>query len=286
MAGKTSSWLLGCGIGCGLVLLAGSLVLGGGFLCVRGTVNRLQEVQQSQTELEDAYGGITDFVPQPDGAIPAPRLEKFLSVRESLVPLQRRIAETLAIIVKDESENGKQAIGHTLRTIKAATGILPLIGNYIKIRNRSLMEAGMGPGEYFYIHTIVYHSWLGYSPADGAEDMIVVVDGSSDTRIYGHDSAFGEEPSTHRYQTYMVALLKNQLEAISSEGVASSTAAQLHERLQSEINALEENPARAPWQGGLPTEIETSLAPYRRRLESMYCKTTNIFDLFSLKNDD
>ncbi len=268
------------------MLLAGSLVLGGGFLCVRSTVNRFQEVQQSQTELEDAYGGITDFVPQPDGAIPAPRVQRFLSVRESLVPLQRRMAETFAIIIKDESENGKQAIGHTLRTIKAATGILPLIGDYIKLRNQSLMEAEMGPGEYFYIHTIVYHSWLGYSPADGTEDMIIVADGSSDTRIFGHGSAFREEPSTGRYQTYVVALLKNQLKAISSAGVGSLHAAQLRERLQSEINVLERNPARIPWQDGLPTEIEASLAPYRTRLEHMYCKTTNIFDLFSLKNDD
>ena len=41
-------------------------------------------------------------------------------------------------------------------------------------RAEALLEHGMGLGEYYYIHTLVYHWWLGHDPIDGPEQPVRV----------------------------------------------------------------------------------------------------------------
>ena len=48
------------------------------------------------------------------------------------------------------------------------------------------------------------------------------------------------------------------------------------------LKALEANPARIPWEDGLPEEFAVGLEPYRERLEATYSPATNPFELLEL----
>ena len=51
----------------------------------------------------------------------------------------------------------------------------------------ALLEVGMGPGEYMYVYSVAYYSWLGKSPADGPSFTLVGDDGDNQGRQVGQD---------------------------------------------------------------------------------------------------
>ena len=42
---------------------------------------------------------------------------------------------------------------------------------------------------------------------------------------------------------------------------------------------MEADPHRLPWQDGLPEVLESSLKPFRDRLEASYGRITNMFEI-------
>ena len=81
MASTASKWLLGCGIGCGALILIGVLIVGVGYLFVKDTVQDFKETEISMERITEAYGEIEDYCPRADGHIPADRIEIFLPWR-------------------------------------------------------------------------------------------------------------------------------------------------------------------------------------------------------------
>ena len=105
---------------------------------------------------------------------------------------------------------------------------------YIQLRNKALLDAEMGLGEYFYIYTLAYHSWLGNSPGDGPE---IEENGRKERLLDGEDGTFSQEKTLRRYNRYMLAILRNQRDIAAREGKNDS----LVPAIQAEITAMEKN---------------------------------------------
>jgi hypothetical protein len=130
----------------------------------------------------------------------------------------------------------------------------------------------MGPGEYLYLYTLIYHSWLGHPPDEG----VVTKAGAGDRGeelFSGGDGTFSADRIRRRYRRMMLALTANQLAGVPAGEI------QWREALSRERRQLETNPGWVLWRDGLPEQVETSLAPYRGRLEAAYSRNTNLFEL-------
>ena len=73
-------------------------------------------------------------------------------------------------------------------------------------------------------------------------------------------------------------MLYNQLEKLSTSE-SSDIPDEWREALKAEIEAMEADRFRLPWQDGLPNVIESSLKPFRYQLQQSYNKMTNPLEL-------
>jgi hypothetical protein len=76
----------------------------------------------------------------------------------------------------------------------------------------------------------------------------------------------------------LLPMLENQLEQLRTTDTAG-TLVDWKDLLEAEIQAMEEDRFRLPWEDGLPDAIRSSLEPYRERLEQSYNPMTNPFEL-------
>ncbi len=104
----------------------------------------------------------------------------------------------------------------------------------------------MGLGEYFYIHTRVYHWWQGHDPMDGSELLngLEHRDGFN-IQLFDDESNFGKSGSWRRYHANFRGMLGRQLTAATAdpENVRSGRA----DILAAEQAALESDHGRTPW---------------------------------------
>ena len=277
MAGKRSSWLLGCGIGCGVIVLIAVVVIAAGAFFVRDAMHGLGQAVDSGEALDQRLGKTSSYTPSVDGSIPAARMEAFLVVRESLEPQRKEIDRTFTEVIPSAQEAREleakpffEKITAVFGIVRSAAGLGPAMGNLLHARNQALLDAGMGMGEYTYIYVLAYHSWLGHSPQDGpGEDKIRV-------RPEGEPISLRGEGLPSRIRDELLAILRNQLASFDGEPPERQAA---RGPLAAEIAAMESDPDRLPWQDGLPAATAASLAPYRDRLEAAYSPVTNAFEL-------
>ncbi len=166
--------------------------------------------------------------------------------------------------------------------IKIARGLGPLIesfGAYQVGRNEALLDHGMELGEYFYIHALAYHSWLGHSPSNGPWTLYDMDDSDGNARINIEDQEFGQEASTENYNRTMRALLRNQRAALPPVGTDEDLD-EMRRRLDGEIEELDDDWERTAWADGLPAVTVACFEPYRARFEDSYDPVTNAFDLW------
>lgn len=270
MATKKSTCLVGCGVGC-LILLIVAIALGvGGFTWFRGTVRGFEEAVETRQELEERFGEPADFTPAADGAIPADRVEAFLAIREATRESRagiRGFFEALPLSEDEAREIEEQAffekMGSVLGITTSAFGLAGDIGDFYQARNAAFAEQEMGLGEYSYIYVLAYYNWLGKSPADGP----------------GDEDMQGEfQESYPRVRRNLISNLENQLAQLREEG-AEAEPGGARQLLEAEIAAMRDDRYRVPWEDGLPPAIAASLAPFRERLESTYDPVTNPFEL-------
>jgi len=72
------------------------------------------------------------------------------------------------------------------------------------------------------------------------------------------------------------------LRNLDEDLAADSKPGGLRELVNAELQTLEADPERIPWEDGLPEEFEAGLEPYRERLEATYSPATNPFELLEL----
>jgi hypothetical protein len=279
----TKKWLVGCGIGCAVIILI-LIVLGvGGYMFFKNLIGEFEVQEELMATLTERYGEIRDFCPEPDGSISPTRIEAFLSVREAFAPFQEKLEISMQEL-QDRAEQTEVEVKkpkNIFEMVKLGFGLIPQIAEFLKFRNQALLDAEMGMGEYYYIYAISYFSWLGKLPEDGP-DFEVMGPEDSESRWGERDrDEIREErrdSMLRRLHRTLLPMLQNQLEKLVATG-ASETLSEWDELLKAEIQAMEEDRFRLPWEDGLPDVINASLEPFQDRLEQSYNPMTNPFEL-------
>jgi len=263
---KARKWLTGCGIGCGVLVLVVVIGLGISTYFMQQPFRAGITTRES---LDERFGDQGAFVPDPDGSIPLSRVEAFLAVRQRLMTHCPVFEEIFGRYDKldelDDDTSGLDAFEEVVRASRSVMQMGSATGEFFQERNTALMDVGMGFGEYTYIYVLAYRDRL---DPFGAEEG----DGSLDE----------PKPSLSRIQKVHLALLRNQLQAaeeaaVRSDGIDTSWTV-IIDRLRAEIAALERRPGHLPWRSGLLPAASLSLAPYRARLDSLFCERTIEFE--------
>jgi len=279
----TKKWAIGCGIGCGAVVVLCLVLIILGVFFLKDMVTSFEETGELTKSLNELYGEVDDFAPSLDGRIPYERMQAFLYVRDQLGPARDSLSETIDFLesVGDQNKDEKgRRIGVAIRAIKAGFGLIPQIGEYYTRRSRALLEVEMGLGEYLYIYILSYYSMLGKSPGEGPGFRLMQGDVKWGLNDWNREDNLEERNSqmTERVHAFVLAMLKNlepQLDVPSS----NPDEEEWKGIFLSEIQILEANPLRIPWQDGLPFVIEASLRPFLSRLENTYSPQVNVLEL-------
>ncbi|MCP4902441.1 MAG: hypothetical protein GY906_36210 [bacterium] len=263
MVEDSKGCLKGCLIGCGVaVLLAVLLPIVGGVLMMGG----FRQAMDGREELERRFGNEESYVPAPNGAIDADRIERFLTVREAVAETSSRLQDASHQMARmdqfDDQDDPPtmEILREAFKTTRAAMGIGSRMGEFFDSRNGALLAAEMNLGEYTYIYVMAYHDWL-VSNEDG-------------------DELFDERPVNRRIRKLLISILENQLVVVLEDGVDTEA----KEVLKEEIVQLEDYDAVLPWEAGLPEPITVSLAPYRQRLDELFWPASASLDLMRNKS--
>jgi len=276
MAGSGKKWLTGCAIGCVILLVLVGLLIMASYMMISGTLEGFRQAKQTGDELTAAHGAIVDFTPPMPQALPADRLRLFITVRESLRAPQEALEDAL-LRFPDKIERDEESPLRTIATIFRGLGdLIRPMGEYVDARNRALLDAGMGQGEYLFYYGLVYYSWQGHSPGD-VPRMEGRRQGRSNFRIHGgKDAAFGRAQAWRRYRFYTQAMLRNLQAAMTAAADPAGESALTD--LNTEINRLAGDPDHIAWADGLPLGWETSLEAEKERLAGTYSESANIFE--------
>jgi hypothetical protein len=256
MAGK--QWILGCGVGCLLVVVI--LVIGGGVMVskIKDTVAEFDDVGETQAELTRLYGNIEDYTPPADGRIPPERMETFLRVQELIHDESLELADALTSV--RTLEDGGFNLGKVRRAFQGLGALGAGAGRYISARNEALLAQEMGFGEFTYLTVLVYHGWLG-------EPLTLSIDGGDDD---------DEIMRWSRVSKMFRGLLKRQRDAARDAGDPGLIVS----ALEFQLSELALDDEWVPWAAdGPPASTAESLEPYRGRLEVLYADTGALLGL-------
>jgi len=279
----TRKWLIGCGIGCGAVIIIAAVLIATAYFFIKNIVAEFKDTEAMMSTLTERYGRIEDFCPDPDGKIRPERLEAFLKAREAYAPVREKIAESLAGLSqgKDVSEVEIKKPKNVLKMIRLGFGVIPQLADFIKSRNQALLDAQMGMGEYLYIYVIAYYSWLGKRPEDGPDFQIVGPDYEEDRFRYWDREEIQEDRrdrTLRRVHRMLLPMMRCQLEKMEGRS-AGPDSEKWRQALTSEVEAMEADKERLPWGEGVPDVIEVSLMAFKTRLEASYSTMTNPLEM-------
>lgn len=287
-------WAKGCGCGCGLLVLLLGLLGWGGYVLIRRVVGQAERIDAVMEQVHEKHGRVSDFRPEPDGAIPPERVEAFLRVRELMATTRAETGHVFRLLSSGESEGTTEvpgvlgqvlAWGMGILKVEAGTSLVPQLIAFVAARGEAFLEAGMGPGEYLYIYSLAFYSGLGRSPADGPAFRLMGddQDGNQGRRGSGDEFDVREgrrEAVLTTLNERLLPMLRRQLAALD-EGGRLRESDPWRKQLAAEIAAMEEDRFRIPWRDGLPPVIEASLEPYRARLEASYSALCNPLEVLA-----
>lgn len=286
MAGAGKKWMVGCGIGCGLMLL----ILGGAGTCAFFGVQKFKDkaegIDAGFEAIQTRYGEPTDFVPAADGTISALRMEAFLAIREDMAPTRREMSDMLRTLDED---------GNWIAKAQAGLKLVPALLSFISERNAILVQHDMGVGEYQHIYSLSYFVLLGKDPGDGPGFMLSGDDEDNNGGHvrFGHSGGSGDVREKRAREVRETvnqtqsAVLGNQLTAYRATLAAGADPADdtWGAALLAEHRAMQDQSLRLPWEDGLPAPLAASLEPYRDRLDSSYDEMTSTLEIGLTNND-
>jgi hypothetical protein len=205
-------------------------------------------------------------------------MEAFAEVRDAMAAIMERWGD------HDTSfppPRGPKGFLEGLNMIRGGVKAVSTLGRLIETRNRALLDAEMGFGEYYYLYATVYYGWLGRSPGDCLRGVSVQTDGQGHTMSFSDGAHSGDLPGVYR-TTYM-GMLRRSL--AQGDTVGRPRDETWRAAVQAELDALEHDGARMPWADGLPEMVTRSLGPFRQRLETRYWKVSNCFELTTLETE-
>ena len=283
MEKSTKKWFIGCGIGCGAIVVILLVLLALGFFFVKDMAYKLEETGELTNSLKELYGEIEDYTPPPDGRISYERMEAFLSIRESMAPVRDKLEYSISILDSMRKQEGSEDVrrpGQAFRAFKAVFGLIPGIGDFYVQRSQALLDVEMGLGEYMYIYILSYYSMLEKPPGDGPGFHLV--QGDKEWRFDEWDKKDNIEERnvkmTEKINQLILSMLKNLLPQLDSP-TTTSKEDEWSGAFLTEIQSLEGDVRRIPWKDGLPFVIEASFRPFLTRLENSYSSMVNILEL-------
>lgn len=280
---NTKKWLIGCGVGCGVIIIIAVILVVTGVFYVKNLVKGFEESVAIMDTLTERYGKITEYTPNPDGTIPPDQIEIFLRVRKELLPALEQISDSIYILSDGEWGGAKlpeEEQSSTITKIKTGLTLIPQISEYYKSRNQALLNEGMGPGEYYYIYVITYYSWMGKPLMDGPDFQIGEDNDRPRFRDWDDEESreIRRDQILRRMHRMILPIMKNQYIELTKAPPEEIDEA-WRSALEAEIAALEEDRYRLPWEDGVPEVIADSLEPFRSRLGESYSSVTNMLEL-------
>ena len=282
-SGSKNKWLVGLGIGCGAIIVIIVLLFIGGYFFIKNMTRGFKESENKLSELTVKYGRTEEYCPDPSGAIGPDRLEAFLKAREAVAPSRQRLETSFERLAKDR---------RSFAAIRRGLGVIPQVADFLSARYQALLDAGMGMGEYCFIYVISYESWLKKPVEDGPGFRFSEGGGLRTNWDREGAQEMQKDYALRRIHRTALPMLKNQLAKLATENEAPGAAAsstgrggvkgalsKWQEALAAEVKAMEADPHRLPWQDGFPEVLESSLKPFRDRLEASYSRITNMFEI-------
>jgi hypothetical protein len=162
---------------------------------------------------------------------------------------------------------------------------------FISIRNQTLLEQGMGVGEYQYIYALSYFVLLNKDPADGPG---FVLSGDEDdeeddgVRVdwgVGDNGEEVKEARGRRVRSFIndlqIVVLENQIAAYQASLPTGAALASdpWGAQMLAEMEKMRLETLRIPWEEGLPEQTRASLEPYRDRLDASYDPMTSVIEM-------
>ncbi len=287
MGKEYPKWLVGCGVGC-LAVLVVAFILGiGGFLAARKVGRGFAEAQQAVSRVEGEFGSPETYIPEPDGRIPAERVEAFLAVRSATSTIRRnlgaRVEELEAMTGSDGELQRKSGLKKFLTVIRTGAGAIPRIAEFERNRADALLANRMGLGEYWYIYTLAYYSSLKKDPGDGPR-RLQTQDGGDNIKLDDHtDPQDIRESRRSRMSRRVDRLFQRILDNAVKDSKSAEKSAWI-QVVEKELAALDTKRDRIPWEDGLPPEIEESLRPLRDELDRSYDPVMNPLEFMEFGN--
>ncbi len=158
----------GCMWGCGLLTLILVAIAGTGTWYAAHMTSEFKDVTTSEEALlaavpaDSAYTG--DLVLPPA----AERVTAFVDIRGGLQERRLQLEQAVDDFRSVMNEGGGGPLGF-FKSLRAGTELAPVYAGFWQKRNELLLEHGMGPREYSFLYRLLYFTWLGHDPHDGAQ---------------------------------------------------------------------------------------------------------------------
>jgi len=280
MAKRIPRWVLVSCSGCVVVILVAAGLMVGGVFVFRDALRSFEEADQTLETVAAKYGPIPAFRPSLDGAIPPGRMDAFLTVRETMAPVREGLGQTLGVL--SGASGGTDASTGSFGKLTASFYLLHRLADFVDEQNRALLEAEMGHGEYYYLYTLAYYSWLRKPLDDGPSFKLVNEHGYVFDTVASMDEAavreYRIEQARGSLNRLLLSVQRNQLSDLTV-GEVDDDHQPWVKRLSEEIAAMEADSRRLPWEDGLPEVIAASFEPYRGRLEENYSDMCNALEV-------
>lgn len=295
MAGTAKKWLIGCGIGCGFVLALGLGLGAAGFYGVRHVAQRAKGIEAASDSLAARFGPPEAYAPPADGALASDRLEAFLEARRLMAPVRERTSRGLAVL------DGSKGSSVPAR-IAAGANFVPSLLAFVEERDRALLKADLGRGEYQFLYTVAFFGLLGKDPGDGPGFQVSGSDGSRGSHggpgwsiSTGDDAGSGQDPDRESVRADRARMVREALNRIQRENLRrqlesldaapGAAPAAWRAALAKEVEAMDNERRRLAWEQGLPKAMRLSLEPFRDRLEESYDDMTGVLELQLVDRD-
>lgn len=280
MARSGKTWLWGCGAGCLAVVVLLVVLFGGGAFFLRDTLQGWQAASTAQEELRRVHGDAGSFRPDGDGGLRRERIEAFLAVQSRIAtPIDDLLRSVLA--APDRRDQGAGRLARFWRTAEAGMRVGTSLADFKRAHAEALLEAGMSPGEYNYLYSVVYHCWLGHDPAAGVEDLAVALDQRSEGKVsmqFGRTHFESGDPQAMAGRVRRQVCdqhrqwLRAQLQASDPQDAARPDWPGI---LREELAALEDDDQCVPWRRTFPAPWAAVLEPYAAQLEAGWSERDN-----------
>jgi hypothetical protein len=289
MSGRGTKWLMGCSLGCAvpLVIVLGLLAIGWHHH-FKDAVTGFRSAGKTQEVLHETMGGIDDFAPRWDGGLQAERLTAFLAIQQQIAPMGIALVEE-ALDGRRAMNDSKGRLGRFWHTLTEGNRLGIQLARFLQARSEAMLAEGMNPGEYLYLHSLIYHCWLGYDPGQEAAGYLESIHhGADGLRIQvGGNVNLADDPEIVLRQLRQSLNRRHQIWLQSMLQAAPATLSAVEEawvdQVRKQKERLEQQPESMPWTDSFPPAWQHVLEPLRAAFIRTWSAECNLIELILQK---